>query len=183
MNVRKRLCPPLIRSSALDPLRDLWPSLLSRIKLPAPQSWEVSYKGDNVWAFEVHADPLIPKSTLAAWFQGMSGAFSKEEVKSEAKDAEAFLETWEPKTLEDMKQLEQESRRMRLPKNAAEQAELEGLASQGLFAVYGWIYGPNSLTARQVNGQTWEELGMGDPVTSTRLLVDQMRKIKEADGG
>jgi ParB family transcriptional regulator, chromosome partitioning protein len=75
--------------------------------------------------------------------------------------------------------LARERANLRLPKTREEEAELEALSAKGLYAVYQWIYGTNSLTAQKVQGRTWAEWGVGDPVAGTRGIINALKKIQE----
>lgn len=67
---------------------------------------------------------------------------------------------------------------LRLPKNRQEEIELEILAAKGLYPVYQWIYGAESLTARKVYGRSWAEWGVADPVAGVRGIITALRKIQ-----
>ena len=83
-----------------------------------------------------------------------------------------------PKTLDEFKQMEEEQKNRRLPKTPEEQAEVEALAIQGPAAVYAWIFGPDSLMAKKVEGASWTDMGFTDPVTGYRQIIESLRQFE-----
>jgi ParB family transcriptional regulator, chromosome partitioning protein len=81
-----------------------------------------------------------------------------------------------PSNEAEFKQMEEDQKNLRLPKNDQEQAELEALASQGPAAVYAWIFGPTSLMAKKMANVTWADMNITDSVTSCRQLVEGIHK-------
>ncbi len=83
-----------------------------------------------------------------------------------------------PSSQNEFEIMAQERANLRLPKNRQEEIELEILSSRGLFPVYQWIYGTDSLTARKVYGRTWAEWGVADPIAGVRGIITALRKIQ-----
>ena len=84
-----------------------------------------------------------------------------------------------PATEDEFEVMARERANLRLPENTTEEAEVEALAIKGPVAVYQWIYGEDSITARKVTGRTWAEWGVSDPVAGARGVIRALRKIQE----
>ena len=70
---------------------------------------------------------------------------------------------------------------IRLPKNEQEQAELEAASQKSPADLYRWIYGPESDLAKTVEGQTWQQLNVDDPIQSARRMVDGLRQLQHPE--
>jgi hypothetical protein len=65
---------------------------------------------------------------------------------------------------------------VRLPQTPEEETELETIAAQGPAEVYKWIYGPDSLMTRAMQGMTWRHFGAEDPVVGCQRLLASIRE-------
>jgi ParB/RepB/Spo0J family partition protein len=169
-----------------DPLAKVWSNLKAWEKMSADIYWEVEYgshkldSGNSLkgWYFFV-TQPVegLPTKTdaqkmLARWFgqmmQGLEGKKIKEEI---------------PELIKEMKETESDlmtALAPRLPKTAAEEAELSKLAkTQGPQAVYRWIYGKDH-PATQMVPRSWKEMGM-TTATGLSAVLEGIRQFGKVE--
>jgi ParB family transcriptional regulator, chromosome partitioning protein len=165
-----------------DPLADLWPPLLANPAIAPQDTWGVSYKGEDIWAFWSKAPSPYSLGALAEWFQRIGQALEGELRRQQTEMAAASTKPGRP-LAPSVTSSHARLSKPRLPQTPEEEKELEEIAiKQGPRAVYAWIYGPDSLMVQAVPGSTWAELGITDPIQGLRQVLAGIRKFQESAG-
>lgn len=142
-----------------DPLKKKWENVRSEVLKSSQVWWELGYgrrklpNGQQLPGWTFFAAPLqgSPQTELAEWFTLMGKALGGEKIADSSLKELAALNQAENAVFASFEP--------RLPKNAAERAELTKIsAKQGPKAVYAWIYGANSPITLGVPS-SWKELG------------------------
>jgi ParB family chromosome partitioning protein len=165
---------PANPSRPADPLGDLWLGLLSDSKIAPRGSWDVNFgpfqvKGGKKtdllgWTFFMSTAMNNPKGELVAWLRKLAAAIEKG-------NEPPPVQKLPPPALNNMP---------RLPQTAEEERTLETLAALGPGAVYGWIWGPESLMARTMAKMSWQEIGAKDAISGCRNIVDVLRQLQSS---
>ena len=167
-----------------DPFAEIWPVLLEKPELGSFGTWDISYgprkigeknRPVNCWTLALPDPGTATKSDLSRWFRAMSNALWPAQKSGSAQtvieaphaEIQAEIPQETPRvsmpllaTEDEFEVMARERANLRLPENTTEEAEVEALAIKGPVAVYQWIYGEDSITARKVTGRTWAEWGV-----------------------
>jgi ParB family chromosome partitioning protein len=159
-----------------DPLSNVWAQLASSQKGASDDAWKCNWKDDG-WHFWVKADAANPQARLAVWFRAMAEALDPSPA-PHAPDG-ALIHRLMPTTPEEFRWAEEDQKNLWLPKNNDEVGELERLAqqSQGPWPIYARIFGEKSFMAQRMAVITWQEIGVSDPATGCRQIVDGLRQM------
>ena len=164
-----------------DPLADIWAPILSNTDISPKDSWGVSFKGADTWAFWSKAPSPYSLGALAVWFQRMGQALETEVRRQQTEMAAASAKTDIPAAqapISDAQSTRPDIRKPRLPQTPQEEKELLEIAIKGgPKAVYAWIYGADSPMTKAVPFAAWEEAGM-DPISGLRQILEGIRKFQ-----
>ncbi len=164
---------------AADPLANLWTLLMNDPAIATPGSWRVSYGPAHNWQLHMTNPGVTPQADIQRLLRKIADAMG--DPREEQRQVQRVLEKVAPQDEAELLQMEADGAHVRLPKNAAEQAELERLALQGPEAVYTWMYSANSPYTQSVKGMSWAEIEVADPVKEIRAMVEEQRQLQDPE--
>ncbi len=164
-----------------DPLAAFWPDFIANPWLGERGRLRVEYLGDFQWSFQLSSPPAVSEGVngsalrtnlrreLGELFIRMGRSISYGETRQNfprpaggspqpdrPSQAPHQLDATSHMTpAEEMDRIDL----ARFPNTPAEHAEVERAASEGIAALYRWIYGPDSAIARESVNLRWQDLG------------------------
>ncbi len=173
-----------------DPLNSGWEELMVDSQVDY-HSWDVEYKGPGHWVITIKTPGITPVADMTRWLKAAVTAMGwlkpdksdnpAIEISQPAPSAPpkiTITEEYAPKDAAELVTAEAAAEKIRLPQTAAERAELMSLIPNGPTAVYSWIYGANSFYLKDIQGKTWQELGMAHPQKDVETMVEDLKLVE-----